>query len=140
MAEELFAGAPYHRLADPLARILGYVDFRRTLLHGDLPAITCLLGTLVQETYATHPAIREACERHITGHAAELVDDIAEARRRHAPHARWSAESLAMFTQATLQGAFILAKARQDTEVADEALAHLRRYLLLLFNPSKPKE
>jgi len=140
MAENLFAHAPYHGLADPLARVLGYVDFRRSLLQGDLPAITCLLGTLVQETYATHPDIREACERHITAHAAGLVDDIAEARRRHAPQARWSAESLAMFTQATLQGAFILAKARQNTGVADEALAHLRRYLLLLFDQPQPKE
>jgi len=140
MAENLFANAPYHGLADPLARVLGYVDFRRSLLRGDLPAITCLFGTLVQETYATHPAIREACEQHMSAHAAGLVDDIADARRRYAPHARWSAESVAMFTQATLQGAFILAKARQDTGVADEALAHLRRYLLLLFNQSKHKE
>jgi TetR/AcrR family transcriptional repressor of nem operon len=140
MAENLFAGAPYHSLADPLARILGYVDFRRSLLQGPLPAITCLFGTLVQETYETHPSIREACERHISGHNDTLSRDIAEAKRRHAPHARWSVPSLAAFMHATLQGAFILAKAKQGTEIADECLAHLRRYLVLLFNQSKPKE
>jgi TetR/AcrR family transcriptional regulator, transcriptional repressor for nem operon len=139
-AEGLFAAAPYRALADPLQRVLGYVDFRRAILRGALPEFTCLLGTLVQEVYATHPAIRDACERHITGHAATLVADLAEAKRRHAPRARWSAESLALFTQATIQGAFILAKARGGPEAVDESLAHLRRYLELLFNPRSHKE
>ena len=139
-AEGLFAAAPYRALADPLQRVLGYVDFRRAILRGALPDFTCLLGTMVQEVYATHPAIRDACERHITAHAATLVADVAEAKRRHAPRARWSAESLALFTQATIQGAFILAKARGGPEAADESLAHLRRYLELLFNPRSQKE
>ena len=58
MAVGLFAGAPYHAPADPRDRVLGYVDFRRAILRGELPEFTCLLGTMVQETYATHPATR----------------------------------------------------------------------------------
>ena len=54
----LFAAAPYQQLADPRARLLAYIDFRAALLQRDLPDVTCLLGTMVQETYATHPAIR----------------------------------------------------------------------------------
>ena len=134
-ADARFANAPYRKLADPLARLLGYVDFRRTILRGELSNYTCLLGTMVQETYDTHPALRRACERHISGHAASLIADIAAAKKRYAPHARWGIEGLAMYTQATIQGAFILAKARQGPEIADECLAHLRRYLVLLFNP-----
>ena len=121
MAEGLFAGAPCHSLGDPLARILGYVDFRRLLLQGPLPAITCLFGTLLQETYASHPSIREACERHMDGHAETLARDIAEAKRRYTPHARWSVDSLAAFTQAAIQGAFILAKAKQAPMSATNA-------------------
>jgi uncharacterized protein (DUF1330 family) len=34
----------------------------------------------VQETYETTPAIREACERSITGHAATLEADIEAAK------------------------------------------------------------
>jgi TetR/AcrR family transcriptional repressor of nem operon len=30
----LFAEAPYHDHEDPLARVLGYIDFRRELLGG----------------------------------------------------------------------------------------------------------
>jgi len=134
MADSVFSNAPYRKLADPLDRLLGYVDFRRAILNRELPEFTCLLGTMVQETYETHPSIRRACERHISEHAATLAADIAEAKRRHAPRARWTPESLALFTQAAIQGAFVLAKARHGPEVADECLAHLRRYLELLFD------
>ena len=77
MAAGLFAAAPYQALTAPLERLLGYVDFRREILSGEIPDYTCLLGTMVQEAYATHPAIREACAREITGHAPTLEADIA---------------------------------------------------------------
>ncbi len=132
-AAGLFAAAPFHAAADPLERLLGYVDLRAAMIRGELPDYTCLLGTLVQEVYDTHPAIRAACERHIHEHAATLVADIAAARRRYAPRARWSAESLALFTQSVIQGAFVLAKAQHGGEVVVDCLAHLRRYLEGLF-------
>src|ERR1700722_5460956 len=47
-----FATAPYHALEDPLDRLLGYVDFRAAILTGEVAEYSCLLGTLVQETYA----------------------------------------------------------------------------------------
>ena len=62
-ADALFASAPYHQRADPLERLLAYVDFRKALLTGELADFTCLAGTMVQEVYGTHPAIREACNR-----------------------------------------------------------------------------
>ena len=43
----LFAGAPYHDHADPLDRFLGYIDFRRALLQGEVHELTCLVGTMV---------------------------------------------------------------------------------------------
>src|SRR5579863_5352390 len=58
IADGIFSSAPYQSLTDPLERILGYVDFRKAMLQGELPEYTCLLGTMVQETYETHPMIR----------------------------------------------------------------------------------
>ena len=136
MADRLFATAPYRAAANPLERLLGYVDFRMAILHGDLPEFTCLLGTMVQETYETHPAIRVACDRYISAHAADVATDIAEAKRVHAPNAPWSAESLGLFTQSVIQGAFILAKAKYGPEIATECLGHLRRYLETQFTPA----
>lgn len=134
MAEGLFAAAPYHEAQDPLERLLGYVDFRASILGGELPEYTCLLGTMVQETYATHPDIRAACDRGMSSHIAELTRDIEAAKQRYAPDAAWSAESVGYFIQSVLQGAFIFAKAKQNPEVARESLAHLRRYLGVLFS------
>jgi TetR/AcrR family transcriptional regulator, transcriptional repressor for nem operon len=133
-SEALFASAPYRDGADPLDRLLAYVDFRKAMVSGELPDFTCLAGTMVQEVYDTHPALREACNRCITGHAGILVPDIEEAMRQRGMSPQWTAESLALYTQATIQGAFILAKAKHSSEVATACIEHLRRYLELLFH------
>lgn len=133
-AQRIFASAPYRGLDDPLDRVMGYIEFRASILCGDIPEFTCLLGTMVQEAYRTNPAIREACEQGIFGHASEVAKDIEEARRKYRPDAPWSAEGLAAYTQAVLQGAFILAKARGGPEIAIECVRHLQRYIELLFS------
>jgi TetR/AcrR family transcriptional regulator, transcriptional repressor for nem operon len=129
----LFAQAPYHAPTDPLHRIVAHVDFRKSLRRGELADFTCLVGTMMQEVYDTHPAIRQACERSITGHARTLVPEIEAAIERYGIDPEWTAESLALFTQAALQGAFILAKARHSADPAADAIDHLRRYISLLF-------
>ena len=134
----LFDSAPYQSLTDPLDRLLGYVDFRKAILKGELPEFTCLVGTMVQEVYETHPSIREACEKSISDHAAMLEPTISEAMSKHGVDgSQWSARSLALYTQAVIQGAFVLAKAKGGPEVAADSLDHLRRYLTMLFIPTK---
>ena len=49
--------------------------------------------------------------------------------------ADWTPESLAQFTQAALQGAFMLAKAKGGPTIAADSIDHLIRYLDLLFRP-----
>ena len=137
MADGLFAAAPYRTLPDPRERVIGYVKFRKSILTGDLPEFTCLLGTLVQEAYETHPAIREACDKYISAHAALVEQDIAAAKRIYAPKAKWSPASLALFTQAALQGAFILAKAKHGPQIAAECIDHLQRYIETQLPPTK---
>jgi TetR/AcrR family transcriptional regulator, transcriptional repressor for nem operon len=136
MTEGFFAGAPYHNASDPLVRLLGYLDFRGKILTGDLPDYTCLLGTLVQETYDTHPAIRAACEQALSSHVAELTRDIQAARKLYAPKARWTAKSVGNLIQSVLQGAFIFAKAQQSPATIRESLEHLRHYLQFLLPPA----
>lgn len=130
----LFATAPYHAPADPLDRLLAYVAFRKVLIAGTTAEFTCLAGTLVQEVHDTSDAIRDACGRAILGHAATLVADIEAARQQHGITGDWTADSLARHMQAVLQGAFIVAKAGGDAELARESVDHLDRYIRLLFN------
>ncbi len=127
-ADALFDAAPYSHLPDARARVLGYVDFRKAILQGELPEFTCLLGTMVQEAYDSHPAIRAACDRYLSEHAERLEADFSEAKARYAPEAAWTPESAALYSQAVLQGAFILAKAKHGPKVAADCLDHLKRY------------
>jgi len=140
MTGAFFASAPYHRHADPLDRVLGYIDFRKSILVGSVPEFTCLAGTMVQELYDTSPAIRDACDAAISGHAERVAADIAEAMRERRMHAGWTAQSLALHTQAVLQGAFILAKAKGGAAIAAESVDHLRRYIELLFKPQRKSQ
>jgi TetR/AcrR family transcriptional repressor of nem operon len=133
-AETLFENAAFRKLDDPRERVLGYIDFRKAILQGDLPQFTCLLGTMVQEAYETHPVIRAACDRYIGEHAAFVCQDIVETKALYAPDAEWTPDSLAFFTQSVIQGAFVLAKAQHAAPVAADCLDHLRRYLEGLFS------
>ena len=135
----LFASASYHFIPDPLDRLLGYIDFRKALLRGDLPQFTCLVGTMVQEVYDTHPPLRDACDKSISEHAARLEADIAEAIQLHGIHPDWTPESLALYTQAVLQGSFILAKAKGGPAIAASCIDHLHRYIELLFTQTNSR-
>lgn len=135
-----FANAPYHNLDDPLERVLAYVDFRKSIIVGELAEWTCLVGTMTQEAYQSHPAIRDACAASILDHAATLAPDIQAAMNQRGIEADWTAKSLARHTQAVLQGAFILAKATGDRALAIESVDHLKRYIEQLFGICKAKE
>lgn len=133
----LFEAAPYRAYSDPLERVLSYLDLRKAMLAGTLTELSCLAGTMVQEVYASHPDIASACKACICGHVDTLEVDIAAAMKRYRIRASWTAASLAFHTQAVVQGAIILAKAKGSADVAVESIEHLRRYIELLFNKGK---
>lgn len=138
VTSRLFAEAAYHAPADPLDRVLAYLDFRKALIQGAPPSFTCYAGTTVQEVHQTHPDLRDACGDSIVQHAATLEADIAAAMEKYG--VAGDARSLALHTQVVLQGAFVLAKAMQDASVAIASVDHLRRYFELLFRPPQANE
>ena len=138
----LFAAAPYHDHEDPADRVLGYLDFRASLISGAPAAYTCLVGTMTQEAFDTNPAVRDACAASMFGHAETLEADFiaaltaaavgndVDAAEPDAPaDTARAAASLARHTQAVLQGAFVLSKAANDPALVIESIDHLRRYL-----------
>ena len=141
MAAGLFDTAPFRDLATPRERVLGYVRFRHDIIGGEAAEYACLLGTMVQETYASHPGIRAACEAELLKHTESFEPDIAAAlgaAGRTGPE--WSAASLSRHIQGTLQGAFILAKATGSAEIARESVGHLLRYLETILTPETERE
>lgn len=133
----LFAAAAYHGLVDPLDRLLAYIDGRKAMLRGELSEFTCFAGTVLQETYGTHPEIGAACGRTLDKHARTLEADITAAIAQYGMRGEQTAASLARHIGAVIQGGFILAKASGDAATgaaqAGESLDHLKRYLELLF-------
>ena len=136
---DLFRHAPYHQPADPLDRVLAYIDFRRAIISEEIPAFTCLVGTMAQEVHVTSPNIRDAAGASIFGHAKTLEADIEAAiEARGITPDGWNAASLARHFQAVLQGGFILAKAGDDPDLARESIDHLDRYVRQLFGVPHP--
>jgi TetR/AcrR family transcriptional repressor of nem operon len=128
-----FQAAPFRRQADPLDRVFGHIDFLIEMVRSPLAAKGCLLGTFVQELAQTHPNIRAVCAACFDTTARDLEQDLEEAKARHAPRASWNARSLAEHLIAVVQGAIILAKAKQDLKVVEQSLLHARDYLKHLF-------
>ena len=134
------AAESYHRFEDPLDRILGYIDYRKAMLRGAVVNLSCLAGTIVGETYQTHPEIRRAAADCMGGHGDTLLSDLTQAMQRYRLQGSWTAASLDLHIQAVLQGAILLAKARNSARAAEDSVDHLRRYIELLFDrPAKAK-
>lgn len=130
---------PYRAAESAVDRLLGYIAYRRELLAGELWEWSCYAGTAIQEVHETHPRIRNACAQSIENHLAglrALVDDALTER----PVAGLDPASLAIHFQAVIQGAFVLAKARQDRQAAVDALDHLHRYVEMLFTHSTTRK
>jgi TetR/AcrR family transcriptional repressor of nem operon len=135
----LFAAAPYHQPADAADRVFAYLDFRASLIAGPPASYTCLVGTMVQEAYATSEPVRDACAASIFGHAGTLEADMAEALAASPHGSEVTPASLARHTQTVLQGAFVLSKAADDPAIVLDSIEHLRRYFELLFRAPAPR-
>lgn len=134
-----FAAAPFHHLADPVERVLGYIDLRIALLAGPPESFSCVAGTMVQEAFRSSAAIRTACQASIMGNAAALEADLAAAITQSGAKGV-TAAGLARHVQTVIQGAFVLAKAEGGdgaAELARDELRHLRRYFELLLVPQR---
>ena len=132
--KEMFLSAPFRQKKDPLDRVFGFVDFLIGMSRSPGAVTGCLLGTFVQELSQTHPQIRSVCAACFEEQAEFLKQDLEEAKRKYARRALWSPQSLAEHLIAVVQGAIILAKAKQDKKVMEESLGHVREYLKCVFD------
>lgn len=114
-------------------RVLAYLDLRSQMIEGGTDEFSCLAGTLAQEVHISHPAIRDAAAQAIESTAATIEPDIAAALD-NAGRKDIAAHSLALHIQAVLQGAYVVAKAKNDAGTARESVAHLKRYVAMLLN------
>jgi TetR/AcrR family transcriptional repressor of nem operon len=135
--QKLMRDSPFLQKEDPLERLLGHVDFAvdfsrrfgRQLLQGG----GCLLGTFADELSQTHPSIRTQCAHRFAEWADSIRRDIDLAREKHRPRSAFDSLALAEHFIALLEGAILLAKARQDPAVIEHSLGNFRLYVKTLF-------
>lgn len=132
LRKQMFDQAPFHQIKDPLERVYGRIDFFVEMARKK-QAKGCLMGMLVQELADTYPKIRNVCASCFADATDSFKCDLDEAKAQYAPRAKWSSQSLAEHLLAVVQGAIILAKAKQDPKVMEESLTHFREYLICVF-------
>jgi TetR/AcrR family transcriptional repressor of nem operon len=118
---------------DPLERVYGSIDAAIEMAKSPLAKNGCLLGNFAQELSDSHPKMRSLCAQRFAEWAVVLKKELDEAKAQYLPKSRLDTDSLAEHFIAIVEGALILAKAKQDMGVLGKSLRHFRRYLESLF-------
>ncbi|MCI0408034.1 MAG: TetR/AcrR family transcriptional regulator, partial [Acidobacteria bacterium] len=58
---EMAQAAEFQKLKDPLARVLGWIDYVIGALNNPAIEKSCLVGNFSQELAPTHPGVRAVC-------------------------------------------------------------------------------
>jgi TetR/AcrR family transcriptional repressor of nem operon len=136
--EAFFAGkardyqaAPFRRLADPLERILGRLDFVEAASGTASKHVTkgCLIGVFAQEMAFTNSALREACQGYFSRMAGDFEKDLTEAKAAYAPKSNFEPKSVAWLYLAIVQGSLLLAKVAGNNSVLAVNIDQFRQYL-----------
>jgi TetR/AcrR family transcriptional repressor of nem operon len=121
-----FQNASFAGETDPLKRLHGYLDTVIAFSRDPTRPVGCLVGMFAQELAETHPEVRSFCAESFDALRRSFMGVIEAAR---APNAAIDAGSLADHFIAVLQGALILARARQDRRIVERQVEHFRTYL-----------
>lgn len=132
------ADAPFRRLADPLERVFGRLDFAKESRGGNKGSTKgCLVGMFAQELSFTNPKLRRACEERFAWIAKDFEADLAEAKALYAPRVDFDPKRLAMLYVSIVQGSLMLAKAAASNRVLVENIEQFRAYLQTLFGQGR---
>ncbi|MGO8765398.1 MAG: TetR/AcrR family transcriptional regulator [Limisphaerales bacterium] len=133
-----FQDAPFRKLADPLDRVFGRLDFAKEAAGGDRHLTKgCLIGMFAQELSFTNPELRRTCRDTFSRIAEDFEADLAEAKRIHAPKAGFNPKNLAMLYVSIVQGSLMLSKASGSNDVLLENIEQFRSYLQNLFGRTR---
>lgn len=132
-----FEQAPFRKLADPLDRIYGRLNFiKKELLESVQVTGGCLVGMFAQEMAFTNPELRAACQDSFLHLAQDFEKDLAAAKAHYAPKADFDPKGLAILFVATYQGSVLMAKTTDNNTVIGENFDQFGRLLAALFSQS----
>jgi TetR/AcrR family transcriptional repressor of nem operon len=133
-----FADAPFRRLANPLERVFGRLDFAKESAGGTKGLTKgCLLGVFAQELSFTNAQLRTLCQDRFAQIAKDFEIDLAEAKALYASRAAFEPKTVAMLYVSIVQGSLMLAKASESNRVLMENIEQFRAYLRILFSQGR---
>ncbi|HEV2691589.1 MAG TPA: TetR/AcrR family transcriptional regulator [Verrucomicrobiae bacterium] len=129
-----FANAPFRKLADPLDRVFGRLDFAGAAAAGN-DGVTkgCLIGMFAQELASTNQELREACLSVFLSTAGDLEKDLAEAKATRSPVVDFDPKKVSLFYVSMVQGGLMIAKAGENNAILYDNLEQFRAYVQALF-------
>lgn len=130
---KIYREAPFRRLADPLDRVLGRLDFAIESAKTGRLTKGCLIGTIAQELAFTNPALRDACWDSFQQVAGDFERDLIEAKTLHAPKVAFEPKKLSSLYVAAMQGSLLLAKTSESNKVTADNLEQIRQFIQMLF-------
>lgn len=138
--ENDYETATFRKLADPLDRVFGRLDFVKESV-GSKNHVTkgCLIGVLAQELAFTNPEIRDMCENFFSRMVSDFSRDLTEAKAAHTPGIKFDPKGLAQMYLAIVQGSLMLAKVAGNNEVLQDNIELFRSHLKFLFGLTATK-
>jgi TetR/AcrR family transcriptional repressor of nem operon len=138
--ENHYETAAFRKLADPLDRVFGRLDYvKESVGPKDHVTKGCLIGVLAQELAFTNPGIRDLCQNFFSRMVRDFSHDLAEAKAAHAPGAKFDPKGLAQLYLAIVQGSLLLAKIAGANEVLRDNIEEFRSHLKFLFSLADKK-
>lgn len=135
-----FQEAPFRKLADPLDRVFGRLDFAKKSSGGSRHVTKgCLLGMFAQELSFTNPELRDTCRDALERIAGDFEKDLAEAKTVHPSKIDFAPRSIAMLYVSIIQGSQMMAKVSDSNAVLAENIEQFRSYLQSLFGMSQSR-
>lgn len=138
MGTALYAAAWADKSVDPLEQIQRFFDIMIGFARTPNGPCTCVVGILSQEMSRSHPAMREACERHLNDWTNNAAKMLRAAKKAHPPKVPFDPVRVAWFLNSLWQGSMLIGKTRQTPEMIVNNLQIGRAYVDGLFGlPTK---
>lgn len=124
----------FENYTDPLENIYKYIDFSVHLssditFHG-----SCLLGNLAQEITHTHPALKERCAGFMDKFGGIITELFENAKTIKKPKVDFDSNIAAVALISLIQGALILAKVKEDSQLFENIMLQYRSYIGSLYS------
>ncbi|MDH4120310.1 MAG: TetR/AcrR family transcriptional regulator [Deltaproteobacteria bacterium] len=129
--EALWAQSGALTQADPMMGLMAYLD-KIIGRFQDPIQDSCISGVFIQEVSQNHPELRQMCNKGLS-HMAERVEGLLkQVFLQQGMGPQVSPRGLAEHFIVVLQGAFILAKAKQSPRPVADHLTHYKYYLMAM--------